>query len=379
MQNQSPGGGGEPDRDGDQLPADGRLLALAWKTDARYDRCACHAARISSVSMNKSAQEQVPDGLGLADEGLVRWVSEVRRSSGPSCREAGAQRLRAASQARSASRPRGPELPLVQNLRIDRGLAVRLYRPTLDLRPIVLYLHGGGFVVGDLESHDGACRRLARIADVTVLALDYRLAPEHPGPAAVDDVVGAFVWAREHLQELGGDPEAGVALAGDSSGGALAVLAAVRLHAGGIDPSALLLAYPNADMTLRGDSVTQEGHGWGLEADDLRWFVEQWLPAPDWCDDPQVSPAHADLTGLPPTLLATAQHDPLRDEGNALAQPLRDVGARCSTHRTAGWSTASSGSVMSLRRQPRPAAFSLTVLATSFATAQQCRPTERPL
>ena len=130
--------------------------------------------------MNKSAQEQVPDGLGLADEGLVRWVSEVRRSVGPSCREAGAQRLRASAQARTASRPRGPELPLVQNLRIDHGLAVRLYRPTLDLRPTVLYLHGGGFVMGDLESHDGTCRRLARIADVTVLAVDYRLAPEHP-------------------------------------------------------------------------------------------------------------------------------------------------------------------------------------------------------
>ena len=276
--------------------------------------------------MNRLAQQQVPDGLGLADEGLVRWVSEVRRSVGPSCREAGAERLRSAAQARWASRPRGPELALVQDLRTDQGLAVRLYRPTLDLRPTVLYLHGGGFVMGDLESHDGTCRRLARIADVTVLAVDYRLAPEHPGPAAVEDTVSAFAWARQHLQELGGDPEAGVALAGDSSGGALAVLAAVRTHAGGMTPSALLLAYPNADMTLRADSVTQEGRGWGFETDDLRWFVEQWLPDPDRRDDPQVSPAHADLTGLPPTLLATAEHDPLRDEGNALAQQLHDVG-----------------------------------------------------
>jgi acetyl esterase len=268
----------------------------------------------------------VPDGRGLADEGLVRWVSEVRRPLGPSCRKAGVQRLRSAAQARSASRPRGPELARVQDVRTDQGLAVRLYRPTLDLRPTVLHLHGGGFVMGNLESHDGTCRRLARIADVTVLAVDYRLAPEHPDPAAVEDTVSAFAWARQHLQELGGDPEAGVALAGDSSGGALAVLAAVRLHAGDITPSALLLAYPNADMTLRADSVTQEGHGWGLETDDLRWFVEQWLPTPDRCDDPQVSPAHADLTGLPPTLLATAGHDPLRDEGNALVQQLRDVG-----------------------------------------------------
>jgi len=272
------------------------LLTTPEAVGFRYDRWACPAARISSVSMNNSVHEQVPDGRSLADEGLVRWGSEVRRSVGPSCREAGAQRLRASAQARWDSRPRGPELPLVQNLRTDQGLAVRLYRPTLDLRPTVLYLHGGGFVMGDLESHDGLCRRLARIADVTVLAVDYRLPPEHPGPTAVEDAVGTFVWAREHLQELGGDPEAGVALAGDSSGGALAVLAAVSLYACGMTPSALLLAYPNADMTLRGDSVTQEVHGWVLEADDLRWFVEQWLPDPDWCDDPQVSPAHADLT-----------------------------------------------------------------------------------
>lgn len=228
--------------------------------------------------MNKAVQEQVPDGHGLADAGLVRWVSEVRRSVAPSCRDAGVQRLRAAARARTAGRPRGPELPLVQDLRTDHGLAVRLYRPSQGLRPTVLYLHGGGFVIGDLESHDGTCRRLAQIADVTVLAVDYRLAPEHPGPAAVEDAVSAFVWARQQLQELGGDPETGVALAGDSSGGALAVLAAVRLHADEMTPTALLLAYPNADMTLRGDSVTQEGHGWGLEADDLRWFVEQWLP-----------------------------------------------------------------------------------------------------
>ena len=175
----------------------------------RYDRWAFSAVRISSVSMNKSVQEQVPDGLSLADEALVRWVSEVRRSVGPSCREAGAQRLRASARARWAFRPRGPELALVQDLRTDQGLAVRLYRPSLDLRPTVLYLHGGGFVMGDLESHDGTCRRLARIADVTVLAVDYRLATEHPGPAAVEDAVGAFVWTCQHLQEWGGDPEAG--------------------------------------------------------------------------------------------------------------------------------------------------------------------------
>ncbi len=123
--------------------------------------------------------------------------------------------------------------------------------------------------MGDLESHDSTCRRLARTADVVVLAVDYRLAPEHPGPAAVEDAVSAYDWVAKHLADLGGDLAAGVALAGDSSGGAVALLAAVRLRDAGRLPSALLLAYPNVDMTLAQPSVDQQGHGWGLEAEDL--------------------------------------------------------------------------------------------------------------
>jgi acetyl esterase len=274
--------------------------------------------------------EQAPgdqlSGIHLADEGLARWVAQARESQEPSCRDVGVERLRADIRARAASRPPGPELPLVQDLSTDQGLALRLYRPALAPRPAVLYLHGGGFVMGDLESHDDTCRRLAKIADVTVLAVDYKLAPEHPGPAAVIDAVAAFGWARERLRELGGDPRAGVALAGDSAGGAVAVLAAVRLQAEGMTPSALLLAYPNADMTLRGAGVSREGPSIGLAADDLRWLVEQWLSDPARSDDPELSPAHADLTGLPATLLATAEHDLLRDEGEALGRRLRDVG-----------------------------------------------------
>jgi len=261
---------------------------------------------------------------GVADEGLARWVAQVRQDSGPSCREMGAQGLRKASRRRAGSRPRGPQLPLVQDLRTEAGLPLRLYRPALQPRPAVLYLHGGGFVMGDLDSHDSTCRRLARTADVMVLAVDYRLAPEDPGPAAVEDAVSAYDWVAEHLADLGGDLAAGVALAGDSSGGAVALLAAVRLRDAGRLPSALLLAYPNVDMTLAQPSVDQQGHGWGLEAEDLCWFVEQWVPDPDCRNDPIVSPRHADLAALPPTVLATAEHDPLRDEGDALVRQLRE-------------------------------------------------------
>ena len=129
--------------------------------DVRDVRWAGSADRISSVSMNKAVQEQVPDGHGLADAGLVRWVSEVRRSVAPSCRDAGVQRLRAAARARTAGRPRRPELPLVQDLRTDHGLAVRLYRPSQGLRPTVLYLHGGGLSAtwSPMTARVGAWRR----------------------------------------------------------------------------------------------------------------------------------------------------------------------------------------------------------------------------
>jgi acetyl esterase len=262
-----------------------------------------------------------------------------------------------AARARAAAGPRSQH---------GQGLALRLYRPALEPRPAVLYLHGGGFVMGDLDSHDDTCRRLAKIADVMVLALDYRLAPEHPGPAAVVDAVAAFGWARQRLQELGGDPAGGLAVAGDSAGGALAVLAAVRLHAEGMTPSALLLAYPNADMTLHVAPVSQEGDGPGREADDLCWLVEQWLGDPERADDPGLSPAHADLTGLPATLLATAEHDLLRDEGQALARQLREVGPTCSTFRMSGWCTASLDSPISRRRRARPAVTSSADLVLSY-------------
>lgn len=269
----------------------------------------------------------VPNAELVADEGLARWVADMRQGGGQSCRDAGAERLRRASLTRAASRPGGPQLTLVEDLTAARGLRVRLYRPALRPRPLTLYLHGGGFVIGDLESHDAICRRLAHIADAAVLAVDYRRAPEHPGPVAVADAVSAGRWALHHLAQLGGDAAAGIALAGDSAGGALAVLAAASMRDRGDSVTAMLLAYPNADMTLSAPSVEQEGHGWGLEADDLRWFVEQWIPDPGRRADPLLSPLHARLAGLPPSIIATAGHDPLRDEGSALARQLMQVGS----------------------------------------------------
>ena len=263
---------------------------------------------------------------GVADEGLARWLEGVRKDGPAPARVLGVSRLRASARQRDGARPPGPYLPFVRDLAIG-DLAARLYRPAPQPRPLVIYLHGGGFVLGSLTSHDATCRQLARTADVAVLALDYRLAPEHPGPAAVDDAALAFASASENLDLLGGDPAYRVGLAGDSAGGALAVLAAVRLRDAGTPAGPLLLAYPNADMTLSEPSVEREGHGWGLDADDLRWFMEQWVPDPGRRADPAVSPLAADLDRLPPAVIATAGHDPLHDEGAALAQRMEAGGA----------------------------------------------------
>lgn len=263
---------------------------------------------------------------GVRDVQLADWLLSIRREPGPSNRETGAELLRSASRARGKLRPRGPELLEVRDLTTDDGLRARLYRPTADPKPAVLYLHGGGFVMGDLDSHDAVCRRLAWTADTTVLAVDYRLAPENPAPAAVHDAVSTALWLQRNLAHLGADVDSGVALAGDSAGGTLAVLAAVQLQAMDQTPSCLLLAYPNTDMTLSQPSVMEKGHGWGLDADDMRWFIEQWVPQADQRGTPAVSPLFSTLFGLPPTLLATAEHDLLRDEGIALIARLQAQG-----------------------------------------------------
>ena len=212
----------------------------------------------------------------------------------------------------------------MEDLRSPGGeLGARLYRPALDARPLIVYLHGGMWLMCDLDTHDRTCRRLAAAADAAVLALDYRRGPEAPWPAAVDDTVTGLRWARA----LAGEG-LGIAVAGDSAGGNLAALACLRLRdAGAPLPVAQLLAYPNTDLTLSQPSIRAKGTGWGLDAEDLAWAVGQWLPAHTEPGDPRVSPLFAaNLAGLPATLIVTAEHDPLRDEGDAFAAALTAAG-----------------------------------------------------
>ena len=234
--------------------------------------------------------------------------------------------IREAVRMRAQLRPRGPEMHGLRELEIG-ALRGRLYRPTDAPGPIVVYFHGGGWTVGSLDSHDRWCRRLAAGSGVAVLAIDYRLAPEHRWPAAVDDAVSALEWVARGARTLRVDGP--VAAAGDSAGGTLVALACLRLR--DTDPRALpdlqVLLYANTDLTGQQPSMREKALGWGLDADTVRFFNSQWVPDERHWSSPDVSPLHApDLRGLPPALVVTAEHDVLRDEGEAYAGRLREAG-----------------------------------------------------
>ena len=210
-------------------------------------------------------------------------------------------------------------------------IPARHYRPPADVSPapLLVYCHGGGFVFGDLDIFDSACRLICRDAGVHVLSVDYRLAPEHPAPAAVDDALAAYLWAREHAAELGADPRR-VAVGGDSAGGALAAVVTRLARDGGYPlPSLQWLIYPITDMRGGGTrSRTLLGDGFQLTKHDLDWFEQTYLAGSGLdAADPLVSPLLAeDLSGLSPALVVTAGFDPLRDEGEQYAARLREAG-----------------------------------------------------
>lgn len=225
----------------------------------------------------------------------------------------------------------GPERGEVDRGEVERP--VRIYRPFgLDRAvPGIVYFHGGGWVLGDLHAYDNTCRLVAAEARAVVVSVDYRLAPEDPFPAAVDDAVGAYNWTIDHAGELGIDPER-VGVMGDSAGGTLAAVTA-RLctldgHGGDRPPPALQsLVYPATDLRIDARSIDLFADRFFLTRDDMEWYRSCYLPdEADWTDV-RASPLLADdFAGLPPALVVTAGFDPLRDEGNAYADALRDAG-----------------------------------------------------
>jgi acetyl esterase len=210
-------------------------------------------------------------------------------------------------------------------------IPVRHYRPTTaEPAPLLVFYHGGGWTIGDLDTHDALCRLTCRGADTHVLSIDYRRAPEHPAPAAVEDAYAAFRWAHEHAGDLGAIPGK-VAVGGDSAGGNLAAVVSQLARDDdpeGPKPVLQWLIYPQTDCTAQTRSLSLFAKGFLLTKREIDWFEAQYLGGSGVePTDPRVSPLLADsLAGLPPALIATAGFDPLRDEGDRYAAALRDAG-----------------------------------------------------
>lgn len=236
------------------------------------------------------------------------------------------------------SRQRPSTEPIHECRDLDAGgVAARLYRPNgADGLGLLVYLHGGGWVIGDLDSHDQVCRVLANGSGHAVLGVDYRLAPEHPFPAGLDDAAAATTWAYENAAALGCDP-ARIAIGGDSAGGNLA---AVVAHLTPVPLVHQLLIYPVTDCTRRQQSYTDNAEGPFLTRQGMGWFIDHYLSGGvGSLDDPRVSPLFASdavLANTPPAFVLTAEYDPLRDEGDAYAARLAALGVPTSHLRMSG-------------------------------------------
>lgn len=208
-------------------------------------------------------------------------------------------------------------------------IPARLYVPEGpdETTALLVYYHGGGWVIGSIDSHDNVCRFLARYAGVRVLSVGYRLAPEHPFPAGPQDALTAFEYATGHAGELGTEPTS-IAVGGDSAGATLATVTAYQaVRAGGPRPAFQLLFYPGTDMPTRYRSEDLFAKGFFLTAQDIHWFSDHYCPDQAARHQPLVSPLLADdVRGMPPTYVVTAGFDPLRDEGAAYARRLRAAG-----------------------------------------------------
>jgi acetyl esterase len=226
---------------------------------------------------------------------------------------------------RAALAPKAPELPEVRLLAFQ-NYAMRVYRPVRGATlPALVYFHGGGWTIGDLDTHDVLCRSLALGARCAVFSVDYRLAPEHPFPAAVDDCVAATRHVAEHARELNVH---GIAVGGDSAGGNLAAtVALIARDAGGPRLAFQLLIYPATDQRCATASHERNGHGYLLTRDSIQYFRRAYLPNEqdqlDWRASPLLAKSHANL---PPAHIVTAGYDPLLDEGRAYAERLRAAG-----------------------------------------------------
>lgn len=239
---------------------------------------------------------------------------------------------------RHFAQPEAPAIAEVRDLQAQSkhgAVPMRLYRPSpfdqSDILPVLVYYHGGGWLMGDLDTHDTLCRELANGSGCAVVAVDYRMAPEHRFPAAVDDCLAATYWVKHHAAELRLDAER-MAVGGDSAGGNLAAVVAIAAREAQDLPLLFqLLIYPATDMRRTAASHTTNGEGYLLTSDTMTYFHDHYITDPTQDLDWRASPLlHEDLKNLPPAMVLVAGYDPLRDEGVQYAQRLSDAGNRAS-------------------------------------------------
>jgi len=221
-----------------------------------------------------------------------------------------------------ATRAAGPDLALVEDARAG-GVPLRIYRPTSTPRATILYLHGGGWVMGGIDDSDAHVRRIAANTGCDIVSVGYRLAPEHPFPAAIEDAIAAWRW----LTEAPG-PDIPLGIAGDSAGGNIAAGCTIALRDLDLPmPDFQILGYPVLSAKMDTPSYSSQAEGPVLTAADMRWFWNLYAPDAQSRADPRASPLAADeLTGLPPALIMAAACDPLRDEAAAYAERLKEAG-----------------------------------------------------
>ncbi|MGN6215509.1 MAG: alpha/beta hydrolase [Solirubrobacterales bacterium] len=288
----------------------------------------------------------VVDGQRLASDvhALLR-LAELTDSNGfIGDKDVGEAREERRLEAEIVSPPRPIPMARVEPLQIPSAagaIGARLYVPPVaaasEPRPLLVYYHGGGWVIGDLDTHDNPCRFLAAHSGATVLAVDYRLAPEHPFPAAAEDAWAAYAWAVDSTAELGAD-RARIGVGGDSAGANLAAGVCLRAREESAPPPTMqMLIYPPTQVGEDSPSRQLFREGFLLTRRSMDFFEETYLPNQADRDDPRVSLLRAgDLSGLSPAYVATAGFDPLRDEGEAYALRMRDAGVRVTLRRHPG-------------------------------------------
>ena len=275
------------------------------------------------------------------DPAVQALLDQLEEAGGPDISEQTPAEARAMIEGFAMMQLGAPE-PAVMFDRTVPGPAgeipVRVYAAEGDNLPVLVFYHGGGWVVGNIDSHDGTCKQLlAELGEAIVVSVDYRLAPEHKYPAAADDCYAVAAWAAENAEQIGGDGGR-LAVCGDSAGGNLsAVVAQMARDRGGPSIAAQVLHVPVTDHNYEWPSYSENAEGYLLTRASMVWFWDHYLPNTEAGQDAYASPYRAaDVSNLPPALVQTAEYDPLRDEGEAYGERMREAGVEVEVHRYDG-------------------------------------------